>query len=172
MYICRCVICYICIFCTHIWRYFVKSWLYPRGLLFESPVRALFSKGSEFGSPASISTVKSKMFQATLFNIKTGKETCLGFLYTSYEHLNSPTFVSFFFPCIPEQAQQLHWWLRGRPNLLHFGSSSPQWSGNTELPILAGPARIRTQLLEKESGAFGIYAIMTWTIYAAYMQLC
>lgn len=45
---------------------------------------------------------------------------------TSYEHLNSPTFVSFFFPCIPEQAQQLHWWLRGRPNLLHFGSSSPQ----------------------------------------------
>ena len=142
------------------------------GLLFESPVRALFSKGSEFGSPASISTVKSKMFQATLFNIKTGKETCLAFLYTSYEHLNSPTFVSFFFPCIPEQAQQLHWWLRGRPNLLHFGSSSPQWSGNTELPILAGPARIRTQLLEKESGAFGIYAIMTWTIYAAYMQLC
>ena len=69
---CRCVICYICIFCTHILRYFVKSWLYPRGLLFESPVRALFSKGSEFGSPASISTVKSKMFQATPLHIKTG----------------------------------------------------------------------------------------------------
>lgn len=163
---------YICIFCTHIWRYFVKSWLYPRGLLFESPVRALFSKGSEFGSPASISTVKSKMFQATLFNIKTGKETCLDIVWT----FELSHFCQLFLPVYSwtsstaslvakRSTKFIALWIIISAMIWEHRVADPGWPSKDQNPVVGEGVRCRWNLRDNDMNYICcIYAAMlnTW----------